>query len=822
MKQHRMSRSVTASICAAALTMSGLLAAAMPAAAAAAPPRLGFEDGIDGFTAPTWLSANQTSSGGADVSRDCATASAGKCSLALPVKMIGGSYDQAGADAILDGGAQVDLAGYETVAVDVYAPVANLSAAIYFNGPWTPANALTPLNQGWNTVTEKLAGGYAAPITQASEVLLLVVGQGATYTGAIHFDDVRFGKSAAPTVHITAPLGDATISTPNAGTAYQVTAAAEAGGNGPVAAVTATIDGAAPSPMTLDAVSGQWKVSWNIWHAGDGLHSITVTARDTTGASSMSSSTVYVHDSRLTVTVTTPTFDAILTGNVFVRGVVHADPRFALQTAWLQLSGRSSTPLTLGAPARDGSRQFTTMINTQQLPDGVYTLAVNARDEHFTVTGKVDLQVRNRSVPDAIVTSKNGQFTQSGQAFRFVGWNEYELFSRQDTTVAHLQSTIEGQIMQPGTVLGWRQQIDREMLESERQGLTVLRTWAFDLNTGDAYAFDPGASGNYNEQTFQRLDYIMASAARHHMKVILTLSNYWNDYGGIQAYATKAGLTNKLQFFGSYTANVLFQNYVTHLVDRVNTVTGVAYKKDPTVFAWEMMNEPRDDCADDPTAVADPASLYGVKNEQYCDPSGETLKWWIGRTAGFIKGLDAAHMVTAGGEGHGLIHTAAGPVQWGRADEGGGNDPFMVQNVPGIDFVNFHPYPNASWAQYTYAQTKALITGVVKAGVATGTPVVMEEYGVDRAQPITNPAGTVIVTTDPTYEQQRARWYDAMLASCYRAGCGGTNIWMIADWSDANLNVNLYLPLADALRDRPVVQILHAWSTKIGGEVPWR
>lgn len=43
------------------------------------------------------------------------------------------------------------------------------------------------------------------------------------------------------------------------------------------------------------------------------------------------------------------------------------------------------------------------------------------------------------------------------------------------------------------------------------------------------------------------------------------------------------------------------ENAMQAVLTRVNTVTGVAYRDDPTILGWELMNEPR--CDADPTGA---------------------------------------------------------------------------------------------------------------------------------------------------------------------------------------------------------------------------
>lgn len=103
-------------------------------------------------------------------------------------------------------------------------------------------------------------------------------------------------------------------------------------------------------------------------------------------------------------------------------------------------------------------------------------------------------------------------------------------------------------------------------------------------------------------------------------------------------------------------------------------MTNVAYKDDPTIFAWELMNEPR--CLS--------------------DPSGDTLQEWIQEMAFYVKSIDPKHLLEIGVEGF------YGPSSPDRAifnpnsfAQQVGTDFIRNHQALGIDFASVHIYPDS-------------------------------------------------------------------------------------------------------------------------------
>lgn len=125
------------------------------------------------------------------------------------------------------------------------------------------------------------------------------------------------------------------------------------------------------------------------------------------------------------------------------------------------------------------------------------------------------------------------------------------------------------------------------------------------------------AKVEYQEELWQDLDRGLAIAASEGVRVIIPLVDNWNSFGGHLEWAKLAGVYN---FWDKAKSREVFKGFITWLLNRTNTVTGLKYKDDPTILAWELGNEIR---------LSTPE--------------------WCAEMSAHIKSLDPKHLVMDGG-----------------------------------------------------------------------------------------------------------------------------------------------------------------------------
>ncbi|KAL4945607.1 hypothetical protein BDV06DRAFT_22145 [Aspergillus oleicola] len=276
-------------------------------------------------------------------------------------------------------------------------------------------------------------------------------------------------------------------------------------------------------------------------------------------------------------------------------------------------------------------------------------------------------------------------------------------------TTSGLQFVIDGEAGYfPGSNSYWigfltnNDDVDLVFDHMAESGLRILRVWGFnDVNEvpsdGTVY-FQLHQNGNSTintgEDGLQRLDYVVQSAEARGIKLIINFVNYWDDYGGMNAYVQAYGGSSNADFYSSQEMQSAYKAYIEAVVSR--------YADSTAVFAWELANEPR--C-------------------QGCETS--VLHDWIESTSGYIKGLDANHLVCVGDEGFGLDTLSDGsyPFQYGE-----GGDFASALSIPTIDFGTFHLYPDSWGTNNTWGNL--WIEAHSEACIAAGKPCLFEEYGV--------------------------------------------------------------------------------------------
>ena len=339
------------------------------------------------------------------------------------------------------------------------------------------------------------------------------------------------------------------------------------------------------------------------------------------------------------------------------------------------------------------------------------------------------------------VERRGAQLFLDGRPFYVNGWNSYWLMD---------------QAVEPAT----RHRVSRMFRAGAAMGLTVCRTWAFNDGSYNALQLAPG---RFDERVFKALDRVVAEAGRHGVRLVLSLANNLEAYGGKTQYVRWAweegvGLTaSNDSFFFDPAIRDYFKVYLKALLTRKNHLTGVQYKDDPTIFAWELMNEPR--CT--------------------TDPSGDTLQRWIEEMAAYVKSIDKKHMLTVGTEG---FYGPTSPPDKRRVNPGNWFDNYgldFIRNskIPDVDFASVHLYPD-NWLLHAKLEEKLkFVTQWITSHVEDGDeelkkPVLVTEFGLSHMV-----EGFDDSHRDVFYKAV----YDIVHESARRGGAGaGAFVWQLA------------------------------------------
>jgi hypothetical protein len=160
-----------------------------------------------------------------------------------------------------------------------------------------------------------------------------------------------------------------------------------------------------------------------------------------------------------------------------------------------------------------------------------------------------------------------------------------------------------------------------DALESVRQmGGNVIRIYTLSLKRTDD---DPNiprhviGPAKFNDEAYKSLDMALAIANQKGIRIIFPFIDNWKWWGGVEACAAFRGK----KWADFWTDPELFEDYkaiVNSVVNRTNSVTGVKYRDDKAIFAWETGNE-----------LNSPPE-------------------WTAKAAAYIKSIDQNHLVLDG------------------------------------------------------------------------------------------------------------------------------------------------------------------------------
>jgi len=269
-------------------------------------------------------------------------------------------------------------------------------------------------------------------------------------------------------------------------------------------------------------------------------------------------------------------------------------------------------------------------------------------------------------------------------------------------------------------VTGSKAFIKNELETQAKKGVNVIRIFSHsDGRAGWRERHLQPRLGVFDEEALKLLDYTVATAGENGIRLIMCLGNYEPFTGGMQQYVdwVLGQGKDKELFYTNAKVKEAYKAWVKMLVTRKNTVNGRLYKDDPSILAFQALNEPHT------------RDMY--EKSKGLVP-GKMVLDWLTEMVAFIRGLGVQQMISSGEEGYKADGDVSAPHNnWINGGYKGVDFRGNIQKS-GVDYTQIHAYPDnwgftpdnyKSWYGPNFIKDRANIA------FSYNKPIIVEEYG---------------------------------------------------------------------------------------------
>ena len=165
-------------------------------------------------------------------------------------------------------------------------------------------------------------------------------------------------------------------------------------------------------------------------------------------------------------------------------------------------------------------------------------------------------------------------------------------------------------------------EIDDQLDTIVRLGGTATRIYGLSYKKNNTREWHVNGLGDYNENAFVVLDQVLARANAKGVRIIFPFidAHSFGSWGGIDEFVSWSGHARG-DFWSNPTVKANFKALMYDVLNRTNTITGVKYKDDKAILAWQLGNE---------------LELWGCTDA------------WVSEMAAYLKSIDPNHLVMDG------------------------------------------------------------------------------------------------------------------------------------------------------------------------------